>query len=71
MDSRHADSGRMDGGLTNWIDEVSKEVDWYTSDWVARRRKCSSCGLTKKTIELTLDDLAEVIKGRAEPDQIE
>ena len=63
-DSRHADSPRMSGGLTNWIDEVAEKVDWYTNDWVARRRKCVKCGFEQKTIEVTLQDLEEILKGR-------
>ena len=54
----------MSGGLTNWIDDAKDRVGWYTSDWVARRRKCVKCGLTQKTVELVLEDLDEIIKFR-------
>ena len=57
-DSRHADSPEVSR-------RVAKAVSWYTSDWVARKRKCGKCGLLKKTIEVSLEDLEEMLKETA------
>ena len=32
-------------------------ASWYTFDWVARTRVCTSCSWTSHTIELLVDDL--------------
>ena len=57
-DSRHADSPEVSR-------RVAKAVSWYTGDWVARKRKCGKCGLLKKTIEVSLEDLEEMLKETA------
>ena len=39
------------------IERAQEAVGWYTPDWVARHRKCSSCDWDKYTIEVPIDDL--------------
>jgi hypothetical protein len=51
------------------VNKVAKVVDWYTCDFVARKRKCVECNKFIMTVELLLDDaenmIAEASSGHA------
>ena len=40
---------------------VLSAVSWYTYDFVARRRICRSCGWSASTVEITVEDLREML----------
>ena len=37
-------------------------VGWYTSDWVARERRCSHCDWKAYSIEIIDEDVAHVLR---------
>jgi len=41
-------------------------IDWYTSDFVVRRRRCVSCNTVVFTAELIVEDIVELMRGAAE-----
>ena len=43
------------------VKKASKIVDWYTSDFTVRLRKCTGCKDTCLTVELLLDDVHAMI----------
>ena len=44
------------------VNRVAKVVDWYTCDFVARKRKCVDCGYMMMTAELLLPDVSAMIQ---------
>ena len=44
------------------IAKVQQAVGLYTPDWVARHRRCASCGWEKYTVEVTVEDFDEMRK---------
>lgn len=46
------------------LDQVQTLVGWYTQDFVFRRRVCPQCEHRDIFVELTLDDLSNLIKER-------
>lgn len=61
VDSRTAQSFAK--GLTGKLRATGEQlVNWYTSDWVARRRVCRTCGHSGTTIELYADDFRAILK---------
>lgn len=57
VSSRTFESTKKPFGANNkLIAEAQEAVDWYTSDWVARHRKCSKCSWEKFTVEVTVED---------------
>ena len=48
------------------VNKAKKTVDWYTHDFIARRRRCRECGRTAMTVELLLDDVREMMRESAE-----
>lgn len=44
-----------------YVRKVSDAVEWYTRDWVARKRRCpdGGCEWSGATVELLLEDLDE------------
>ena len=42
--------------------EADEPVGWYTKDYVARRRVCEN-GHAFTTVEVTVADLCEILKG--------
>ena len=38
-------------------------VGWYCEDWTAREVFCPKCDFSSYTVEVSVDDLLEVIKG--------
>ena len=45
------------------VAKVSPSIDWYTQDFVVRRRKCRSCAEEFFSVELIADDIIEMMKG--------
>jgi len=45
------------------VSRVSPSIDWYTEDFVVRRRKCKSCSEEFFTVELVADDMIQMMKG--------
>ena len=50
------------------VNKVSKVVSWYCSDFVARRRKCTQCGAHTLTVELSVEDVQNMMKEAAHLD---
>ena len=48
------------GASAKLLAEAQDAVDWYTSDWVARHRKCGKCSWKKFTVEVTIEDFREM-----------
>ena len=44
------------------VKKVAKIVDWYTSDFTVRLRKCTGCNDKFLTAELLLDDVRAMIQ---------
>jgi len=57
--SRHADSSKW-GPNSKLIKTAREAVGWYTYDWVARTRVCSSCTWKDTTVEVTAEDWREM-----------
>lgn len=57
--SRTPDAPNGSGSLMREADEM---VGWYTKDYVARRRVCEN-GHSFTTVEVSVEDLREVLKG--------
>lgn len=47
------------------VKKAAKVVDWYTSDFVVRLRKCTVCEKSCLTAELLLDDVHAMIEESA------
>ena len=62
--SRVTDTRHPDSAPRTWIGEIkraSESATWYTSDIVVRRRVCTD-GHAWHTIELSNDDLDQMVK---------
>jgi hypothetical protein len=47
------------------VKKVAKIVDWYTSDFTVRLRKCLKCNDSALTVEMLLDDVHAMIEESA------
>ena len=47
------------------VNKVKKVVSWYTNDFIARKRKCKSCGRMDMTVELSLADVKDMMNESA------
>ena len=45
------------------VSKVGPSIDWYTQDFVVRRRKCKSCSEEFFSVELVFDDIIEMMRG--------
>ena len=51
---------------TGWeVSSAGKAVDWYTSDFVVRRRECLSCGSKFFSAELSIEDIVAMMEHAA------
>jgi|TARA_R100001163_G_C5057410_1_gene193899 transcriptional regulator NrdR family protein len=48
------------------VNKVANVVGWYTNDFIGRRRRCKACGATMMTVELSLEDVTEMIREASE-----
>jgi len=53
-------------GRKSEVNKVAQSVGWYTFEFVARRRKCLSCGHVCHTAELLLTDVDEMMREAAQ-----
>ena len=44
------------------LDKIAPFVDWYTSEFVARDRRCQHCKLAILTVELDVEDLIGALR---------
>ena len=51
------------------FNRASEAVSWYTSEFQARKRRCSKCGEKALTVEITLEDLHVMASLIAEGDE--
>ena len=49
-------------GKGSEVKKASEIVDWYTSDFTVRLRKCTNCGVSCLTAELLLEDVHAMIQ---------
>ncbi len=40
----------------------NKAIGWYTTDFIARRRKCTHCSYRGFTVEIFTDDVKGIVK---------
>ena len=58
MNSRTAEAGPAHRN-TGPARQARRAVGWFTSDWVARDRRCAGCELHYHTVEMPISDLRE------------
>ena len=44
------------------LDRIAPFVEWYTSDFVARDRRCKKCGNALLTVEIDIRDLVGALR---------
>jgi transcriptional regulator NrdR family protein len=62
VNTRNPDQVKRSGFNADLYSTATGAVGWYTYDWVVRKRNCEVCGFTKITIEVTSDDLLEMLR---------
>jgi|MDSZ01.2.fsa_nt_gb hypothetical protein len=57
-------SSKDDNTRTYLRSKAAVLIDWYSSDYIVRRRRCSSneCGYDTVTVELFIPDLFEMMR---------
>ena len=45
------------------IGRVSPAIEWYTQDFVVRRRHCKHCTQSTFTVELPIEDIISMMQG--------
>ena len=48
-------------GKGSEVNKVANVVEWYTSDFIARRRQCKVCKRFSLTVELLVEDVSSMV----------
>lgn len=49
-------------GKGSEVRKAAKVVDWYTSDFAVRLRRCKTCNKKCMTVELPIEDIVAMIR---------
>jgi len=49
-------------GKGSEVKRAEKVIEWYTSDFIVRLRKCLCCGKSDLTVEMILEDVEQMIQ---------
>jgi len=48
-------------GATSAMGQVARVMNWYSTDWRARKRDCTSCNHSFATVELPVKDFSAML----------
>ena len=49
-------------GATSAMGRVAKVMNWYSTDWRARKRTCGACKSSFATVELPIEDFSAMLR---------